>query len=601
MPSKQVIERQDDFSSGMIRDVSPPLIPANGAYTIRNGLLAEDGAIFERGGTEAVTDAAFGSRLTFLWDGTFEAGERTLIANPDDFGVIAQDGHSVVNLGSDGLPGPRVCALLEGMLFIGGGYIYAGARKAGPYATGTVSVTQGDPVVNGVGVTWNTLVEPGMLFQIGNERVYVVKSIDSATKITLSDPYEGSSGTGKPYTLTGIYKITSADPYEAANFYAVVQNRLVWGVGNEVRFSAIRAPHSRRPTEDFHRLPEGAQVISTTEVGPNAVVFSTFGIWVIEGMGFDIADDQGNPQHRVSRLSPEILFGGPGVAKWDQIAVVPFEDGVHLVDGISTPQKISDNIDPLYLHYTQQGFQPGTAEVFRNHYFLPILNALGEVDRVLILRLDRQAFDKRRRVTFPWSYFDSSGGTLTAFATSLTGPADSPRLLATEGFAHSRVVDLTNVFIPAQSNALDADGSHWTFDIVTRDYTLNSLSEARLRRVRLHYEMQGLEPEDDPRLYLSWGDGTRDPLGPKWGDPAGVWGVGFGPSGVSPWTAAESLEFAPVAIGAPQNDGRTPHSYRVNQGRLRMVRLRFRKTDPTTKCVVRVLELFVLPTETLRR
>lgn len=176
MPPNQITLLQDDFSAGMVRDVAPHLIPPNGAYDIRDGLLDEDGSVYQRGGTTEYSDAALDDGLRFVWDGHVAAGHRTLIASPDNFGII--DSGSPVSLGGDGLTYPVASAAIEGMLFIGGGYIYAGSKKAAPYSTGTVSVTNGSKTVTGSGTTWNTLVNAGMLFQIGNERVYVVESVE---------------------------------------------------------------------------------------------------------------------------------------------------------------------------------------------------------------------------------------------------------------------------------------------------------------------------------------------------------------------------------------------------------------------------------------
>ena len=57
-------------------------------------------------------NAAFGSALTWIWGAYFDGERRTLFANANDFGVLAADDATPVNLGSDGLTFPRKAAML---------------------------------------------------------------------------------------------------------------------------------------------------------------------------------------------------------------------------------------------------------------------------------------------------------------------------------------------------------------------------------------------------------------------------------------------------------------------------------------------------------
>src|SRR5689334_11591285 len=98
---------QFDFSVGEEGDVAPHLIDARGALRIYNGLLDEDGSIYRRGGTKYVSNAAFGTAGRFIWDGWMHPGRRTLIASPQDFGVLDTDDETVINLGGAGLDYPK--------------------------------------------------------------------------------------------------------------------------------------------------------------------------------------------------------------------------------------------------------------------------------------------------------------------------------------------------------------------------------------------------------------------------------------------------------------------------------------------------------------
>lgn len=610
MPSSQVVISQEDFSLGMVRADAPHLIPPTGVYDCKNGLLNDDGSIFWRGGSANYSDAAFDTGLTFLWDGYVSAGRRTFFASASNFGVL--NGTTPVNLGGDGLSLPVSATEIEGMLFIGGGYIYAGSLKTAPYSTGTVTVTNGSKTVTGSGTTWNTLVDAGMMMQLGNGRLYVVASVTDATHLELRDAYEGSGAAGQSYTLHNIYEITTADPYEASATYAVSTNRLLWHTGRGVRFSPLRTtypiayPHSHG-VNDEHTVPEGAEVVGVASLGPSVLIFTTGGIWRLSGLAYDIVSADGVPQHQMEPLTRDIiLWGAAGISSWEQFLIVPATDGVYLLDGISSPVRISKNIDPLYQDYVANGWRPGGAAVYRGSYLLPILDGAGHVKDVLVTRLDRAVSDRRRKVVFPWTRLQDSGAEIAGYAVRNTSDPQLPKLLGAEIGTHARIADCSGYFTPEASNKNDADGTTPSFEIVFRDYGTGALTLNRLKRVRLGYELIDAA-SDDPRLMLDYGSGLHKPNAPKWGDPAGAWGTGFGPLGTSPWTASVESEFEPVYRGgvrqyAPETE-QEPFNFLIRGGnRVRYARLRLRADErPAESCVIRRLELFVQPSLAVRR
>lgn len=177
-PALRTRYTQGDFSAGMNRDVAPALIPDSGTYDLVNALLDEDGNPYRRGGTEYQSKEGMGSAgLTWVWSGYLLGGPRTIFANGSDFGVLGSDDESIVNLGGVGLSAPKQSAVIEDLLYIGGGTLYGGSRKTAVYSTGTVEVTKGSKTVKGAGTTWTTNVDVGMLFHIGSERVYVVAEV----------------------------------------------------------------------------------------------------------------------------------------------------------------------------------------------------------------------------------------------------------------------------------------------------------------------------------------------------------------------------------------------------------------------------------------
>jgi len=70
------------------------------------------------------------------------------------------------------------------------------------YRTGTVSVTNGSPVVTGSGTAWLTNVSIGDAFKLESENVvYSIASVDSDTQITLSTNYVGVTDSGLTYQI----------------------------------------------------------------------------------------------------------------------------------------------------------------------------------------------------------------------------------------------------------------------------------------------------------------------------------------------------------------------------------------------------------------
>lgn len=71
------------------------------------------------------------------------------------------------------------------------------------YTTGTVTVTNDSAIVTGVGTSFIAAgIARGNLFMIRSQGVaYFVAAVDSATRLRLTSPYAGTSGSGKAYTI----------------------------------------------------------------------------------------------------------------------------------------------------------------------------------------------------------------------------------------------------------------------------------------------------------------------------------------------------------------------------------------------------------------
>lgn len=585
---------QEDWSDGMARDVAPTLISAAGAFDIVNGLLDEDGNPYRRGGTTYKAKAGLGSSgLTWIWDGYLAPGGRTVFANANDFGVLAEDDETPVNLGGTGLQLPLQAAVSEDLLFIGGGSIYAGSRKSVAYSTGTATLTNGSKTVAGSGTAWKANVDAGMLFHIGNERVYAVASVDSDTQITLRDAYEGSTGGGKGYSLDPIYSVSEADPYESWDFVAECANRLVVASGRTIKFTPVKKPHTftnSLGTTNEHTLPGGAWIVGLATVGQTVLVFTTVGAWILDGLALEITDINGNPQHRLQLLSGEVvLAGASGLAGSEQRVVVPAADGIYLMDGVGAPERISRPIDRLYRQRIVDGYPLGGAIVVRGHYFLPILDTNGDVRDLFVCRLDRPTHVRRQK-GFPWCRFVGDGGEITCFALrSLVGSRE-PVLLGAQAREPSRVVDC-RYFEPDELRSKDADGSTHDFDLVTRDMESGNGTENIVRGLELRYELvEGLSG-GEPKLKVFWSDGSLAGGEAEWNEV--VWDD-------FEWVASGAL-FHATSKDGPASDGRKPVKFRINK-RLRYGRFRVSTTGSSpTSFALRSLEMYTRPSGALRR
>lgn len=578
---------QDDFAAGSVRSVARHLIPANGVYSIENGLLDMDGVIYRRGGSEFFSNAAFGSGgLRWVWDGYLAAGQRTVLADANDFAVLAADDATPVNLGGSGLAAPVRAVAVAGMLFIPGGTIYAGSRKAADYSAGTITVTLASKVVTGAGTAWVANVDAGMLLKAaGSARYYAVASVDSDTQLTLVDAYEGANAAGQSYALTRLG--SAGSPYRVASVYATVAERLVTVEGSSIRFSDGRSllgvlqPHVFNAT-DLHELADGSTGLGAEGLRDLLVVFATDGVWTVSNMTFDLTDAAGNVQQAMQRTSQDVVLWGPsGVATYGGALVVPAVDGVYLIDGISPPLAVGRSMHTLIEGYVRAGHKPGGGAVFKGHYFLPVLEAGNTVVDLLVCRLDRPA-KVREQTFFPWSWFRGHGGNVAALSARVPSVAGrQPQLLAA-GRKDGRVVKLTGVFEPTAARKADADGSvHWLL-IESRDYASGAGNLNTVRRLRVRYELVDAAA-DNPVLRASYSVGSVVNPGAQWA--AFNWGAGL-------WSDSSLAEFSQLAGVAPEDSGRNPYTWHFVAS-TRFVRWRLASTDPAARLILRSAELHV--------
>jgi hypothetical protein len=567
---------QFDFSSGIFRAFARQHIPPTGCWDAPNSLLTSDGSIFKRPGAVYLSTAALDTSLRTIWDGFLVPGQRTFIASPDNWGVL--DGsEGVVNLGGAGTSSPKRGAELGEVLFIGD-QMYGGSRKTATYSTGTVTLTNGSKAVTGAGTSWLANADAGMLLRRGSERVYPVESVNSDTSITLRDAYEGVTGGGVAYTLHHIF--TLAAPYRTSGLWAVAGSRL-WSFEDHIAvFSNADDPHTFS-TDDNHEFTE--PLIGGAGIGDRLIAFTTDGVHQVSGLAYDLTDDFGNVQHRNERVGGQVLWGHEGIAEWEGRLVVPCADHVWLMDGISHPEPATRSITPLYREYVEAGHKPGLGAVFNAHYVLPILTTANAWVDTLVCRLDRPTEVAGIGIVRPFTRWEDYGGEMAGFAVRTGGStsARDPQLLGASLRSTARVANLTGCFdIEGAKN--EPDGTTHTWMIETRDYATGdgtAKSENTVRRVLLRYELVDAAT-DNPTIEGYYSLGILNPSGSFYG--TAFWGTGT-------YTDAETASDVLLDGSAPEDDGREPHTWHVNQ-RTRFIRFRFQSASPAKRLVLRTIE-----------
>lgn len=591
--------RQVDFSAGQQRDVAPHLIDERAVFAILNGLTDDDGSIYKRGGSTKHSNAAFGNALRYIWEGWLQGGRRTFIASTGAFGTLGADGVSPVSIGGSGFTMPRPAHSLQDLLFIGGGSIWGGSQKAADYSTGTVKVIKGSSIVEGAGTSWLANVDVGMLLRLpGGNRVYVVAAVVSDTLITIRDLYEEATAEGQTYSLKRLE--TASAPYVSSQLYAVAGQRLIACEGDTVRFSEPNKPHKWEATiapletvvKNIHEIEEGAQIIGVESLGVDRIlVFTTNGVTSISNFALSIVDSLGNSQHRIEKVAGNILWGnGLGVAEYAGSLVVPTMENILLMDGRSSPTPVGQSIMPLYRQYIGEGFVPGGAFVYRNHYFLPIIDSVGVPQAMLTCRLDRPVWMGRHiPYRWPWASQEGAGARISAGIARAPGSAnDAPKALAAcdDGF----VTDLRTFFEPSADVKHDHDGSTALFLINVRDFPAGGpgrLSIGRFRKLRLIYELLA-DGGEEPTISAEIGTGILKEISPLWDEI--TWDEFL-------WSSVGEIIFDKLEGEAPVNEGRQQGRAQnawvwYLNARARYARFRFQASAPVAKLTIRSLEIF---------
>lgn len=500
------IQGQEDFSAGSFPGLE--VIPPNGAEVIVNGVLADDGAIFGRGGSKYLGTLAATNVKPFrnLWSGNLEAlgpvtiasrtqgttiiseGFQALLPGATDFIQVMTDdtrpqrttevGGMVVFVATGSGPGAQVVSW--------GGY--SGAQADGNV---TISVNSGERAVTGS--EFSSFCSPGKILNstatIG-DRQAVIKSVASDTSLELLNAWQGPSTAG-PTTVRSDSYVSSSVVGRASlplappssnyqTFSSAIFDRLLIARGSRIAFTGDQGPMAMLP-DDYHQLPDGAVVLGLEPLQSQMLVFSTGGVYAISGMAYDLTDALGNSQQRLERVAPNlILWDNRGVAGFGNSIVVPCVDDVYLFD--AGPRSIGGGIRKLYRSYVRRGFQTGQAAVFDGRYLLPIVSGNDWIDTLVC--------DLR---TGAWTQWDGNGAAAFAFSTKVGDVSHAPQLFSIGAQGSTRRVhDLSTVLDPDDTDTSDADGSQVDLKVTTRTLSVPRGKVAVMwRKFRARLELQG--------------------------------------------------------------------------------------------------------------
>lgn len=586
---------QDDFSVGTLVGIAQDQQPGVGVERAINGIFDDDGDVWRRGAVARVHEDPIEAPLTFLWSGYLGAQYVQLLASPTRFyGLIGAD---LTPLAAPGLVEPALPAIVDDLIFLPNGFVWGGG--AGGSNAGTIAVSQNSPAVVGTGTAFGA-GHVGSLLKMTGGRYYRVASVQDATHLTLSQPVSSATAVGQAYTISA-YASDALPPATRPRHLGTAAGRLLIAIDNRIAFSKPDDPFSFDPT-DYHELPDGVIVQGLSSIRDRALVFTNYGLWTIVGMAFDLTDELGNAQHQLDRLTPELsLLHEAGLAEWAGNIVAPCIDRCFLVDGLSPPVPITDSISSIYMDHIRAGHRPGGAKVFRNHYFLPWLDAARHPHGLALCRLNRPV--KARQVYYPWSEWDGYPTGIAAFDVDLRA---APVFRGAHEDGH--VVDISPAFPPFledETPMVDPDGEPVVFDVETRDFPTGNGQPNHVRRLRLFYYALGTgqikaaysfgavtqryqdvtasgrtyaEVEADFPDYESLLRGFAvDPDSIEWSSGARFW-----------------IPFDPTALEPPGVD---PLLWNFEAAeRPRFIRARFRSTDGIAQVKLRIVQFACRPT-----
>lgn len=517
MASRLGQDVQADFSLGAFPGMER--VPPGGVSELQDALIREDGALELRGAMSAETGSHPSGDLTAVWDGLLAGGQRTVVqidGTPQALGIVS--GASIVEVGD--LPSyvPAGAYFTGRARSIGGMWargmavedagvkkamvaLYGGAATAKTFAarTGDIALTQGSRAVTGTGTAFSSEIRPGDLLALTSnpDPVYAVRSVESDTALTLEQEYAATTGSltaGNWFSASVAAVFVSGLQGQSGDVFAATAGRKLWvAKGNRVFQSKFVVDSNgiawpvvtQWDLNEYHELPEGAEVVGLEALGDTIVAFTTQGVWMVTDAALDFTDDAGNQQQALVQVNRDMrLWGDAGIATWQNSLLVPAVDDLYLLSvGRDAPQNevrpISMGGRELYRGLVRSGLVPGQAAVHEGRYVLPVLTrSTGAPGDVAYWQVDRLS---ARGAPF--------GGTFANMSTRALAVRRSGSEFGLLGISVRRVVDWGQVFVSGAGGAYQ--GVDPQFRVVSRPYRASETQVHTVRRARVRYELVG--------------------------------------------------------------------------------------------------------------
>jgi hypothetical protein len=495
---------QGDFSGGSFPTYPRDEIPESALEDALNCLIDDNGLPYLRRGSSYATDAAAFTPGQYLFDGNLAGTPQVVVIGGSRFiRIDPTDGHTPVTItsasGVDAILG-RKAAQLRGVLFLPGGFGYAGVSATPPALTPATSITltQGSTTVTGVGTTWSGGAGArGLIVSDATGRMVVVASVTDGTHLELTEPWLDPTVTITAFDVDFVVPLLRSTPVsmDGFNVFGAVGDRLLSARGEGTSAAALATPPNRIYMSDrtkpltvqrtnYWDLPQGVRVVGIEAYRDTAVVLTSHGIWAIYNVALDLTDVAGNPQQRLEQVTRDlIVWSWAGVVNYESGFIVPCIDGIYTFNPTTGAQEIGKPIKPLYLSYIKAGYIAGHAQFINGHYVLPIIDTFGAAQDLLTCRLS----PTRSGVGGQWT---RQAAPMRFSSMAVRSAAGSTATLRGLVPATARAVNCSWWDPPSASVIVDYDSTNPQATITTREFRLNSVKNF-LAYVKARYELAG--------------------------------------------------------------------------------------------------------------
>lgn len=410
--------------AGMSQDYARDQMPPSALWNLIDYIPNILGApLRKRGGYVNASSACSSASLS---SGTFL--RRVMYGNTDQGGsqLLALDSVTATSGGA----GLWKADETTGAVTFVGSVTAASAATATTAATGIPNATVGDPVF--FGKQW--------FIPIGYTDAFVASGTATGYNSMRCTVYNGS-------TLVKIDVASTQGGAKGARYAAVYRSRVALGNTPETprRIWWNKAGDKKATKFDDQNgwMDMPGHITGMIGLTNSMVVFGADIAWRIRGSvpppGSDFVVDE---------LGDQGCADSRSIAEWAGKAVFANTNGVFLTDGIDVIDLTQNAGLVTYYRNLLTTFTSAwtlRGEVYRNYYFLTILNASGTFVDCLVCDLRSRAFFRLSNFNFT----DFTTGTGAAFQQFYGTNANS-----------TRIRRLTDIFSPAAANKADADGTN---------------------------------------------------------------------------------------------------------------------------------------------